>query len=256
MDYFQYYKMLLEYSENYSTYDDRIELKVIHPMAVTTAMKRIANSLGFDERMKELSVIVSVFHDLGRFEQIKRYGTYSDYKSIDHADFSAQMLSRTNFMSHLSEQDKNMVLVAIKNHNKLFIEPGITGDALTLCKMIRDADKSDIYRVFVKDGPESTFGGTAISLADDVINPEGYDCIFKHQCLTGPMRKSPIDVLVGSLAFVFDMNYSETFKIMRENKYYRYWFDNTVFNNPQTQKQVDEILAEIEKYIDERIASD
>ena len=41
-----------------------------------------------------MSWLTGLLHDVGRFEQLRRYGTFIDAQSIDHAEFGADRLFR------------------------------------------------------------------------------------------------------------------------------------------------------------------
>ena len=36
--------------------------------------------------------LIGILHDVGRFEQIRRFGTFSDADSIDHAHYAVNIL--------------------------------------------------------------------------------------------------------------------------------------------------------------------
>ena len=44
---------------------------------------RLTTALAFSEQDRKLAYLCAVYHDIGRFEQLKRYHTFLDYKSID-----------------------------------------------------------------------------------------------------------------------------------------------------------------------------
>lgn len=48
-------------------------------------MEQLTAVLPLSESDRELAYLCAVYHDIGRFEQLKRYHTFLDYKSIDHA---------------------------------------------------------------------------------------------------------------------------------------------------------------------------
>lgn len=48
--------------------------------------ERIAKAAGMCAYDVELAWLSGMLHDVGRFEQIKRYNTFSDADSVDHAN--------------------------------------------------------------------------------------------------------------------------------------------------------------------------
>lgn len=81
-----------EYTGHYNISDEKIKLKVDHTYRVAALSERIANSLGLSEKDVELAWLIGMLHDIGRFEQLKNFGTFSDADSIDHAKYGVKIL--------------------------------------------------------------------------------------------------------------------------------------------------------------------
>ena len=146
----------LEYASAYDDGSDtRIKLKIIHTQRVTEVMEQLTARAYFGTRQK-LAYLCAVYHDIGRFEQLKRYHTFLDYKSIDHAQLGCEILRQGDFLDELSAREREQVLTAIVNHNRLTIEDGLDEKTLLFAKLIRDADKCDIFRVFAQENPVDT----------------------------------------------------------------------------------------------------
>ncbi|MDY4202973.1 MAG: HD domain-containing protein [Schaedlerella sp.] len=69
-------EVFLTYAGNFDRNDGRIELKIVHTLAVADIMDRLTESLHLPEHLKSLAHICAMFHDIGRFEQVKQYGTF------------------------------------------------------------------------------------------------------------------------------------------------------------------------------------
>lgn len=152
----------LEYTSAYDDGSDtRIKLKIIHTQRVTEVMEQLTAALSLSESDRELAYLCAVYHDIGRFEQLKRYHTFLDYKSIDHAQLGCEILRQGEFLGELSDREREQVLTAIGNHNRLAIEDGLDEKTLLFAKLIRDADKCDIFRVFAQEDPVDTTGFSA-----------------------------------------------------------------------------------------------
>ena len=81
-----------KYTDNYDTSDEKIKLKVDHTYRVAALSERIARSLGLGDDDTNLAWLIGMLHDIGRFEQLKNYGTFSDAESIDHAHYGVELL--------------------------------------------------------------------------------------------------------------------------------------------------------------------
>ena len=65
-----------------------MQLKYEHTLRVLDNISIISRGEGFNSRLVNLSKVIAILHDIGRYNQLKKYGTFSDAKSIDHADLS------------------------------------------------------------------------------------------------------------------------------------------------------------------------
>lgn len=272
--------MFEEYTSRYDKSDGRIELKIIHTNSVVDIMEMLCEKRRLPEHTARLAMLCALFHDIGRFEQLKQYNTFLDHESCDHAGLSCSVLKENHILESLTESDQNKILTAISNHNRYKIDPEITeaakaktpavhglgGDSSTsgidetaildaqecleLCKLIRDADKCDIFRVFAMDDMNDVVGASESKIAQETITPAVRQAILEHRCVDKLIRRTYLDFWVSFLGFFFDLNYPETVAAAKSQGYYRMPFDRTAFADPETSRQVAEILAEIECYID------
>lgn len=121
-----------------------LQLKVGHSARVAANCLEIAKSENIDDEATLATChAVGLLHDTGRFEQYRKYGTFQDSASVDHANLSAEILAKE--FPFDSEADKELLLCAIINHNKLEIAHNLSDEKLWLSKLIRDADKIDIF---------------------------------------------------------------------------------------------------------------
>lgn len=242
-------KIFLDYANHYDRTNGKIELKIVHTLEVAKVMDQLTEKLKLSEEICMLAHITAMFHDIGRFEQVRIYDTFLDHLSEDHADLGCRVLEEEGFLGELSREHQKMILTAIHNHNKYAIEEGLDEDTFLLCKLIRDADKSDIFRVFACEEMVDTMGETIEQVEQESITDCVYDCIFEHKCVEKTIRRTGLDKWVGFLAFFFDMYFPEAMEMQLERKYYRKPFDEAHFTNPETGKQIAEILEEVENYI-------
>ena len=81
-----------DYASGYELGDVKIRLKYDHMLRVASRCAAIAESERECELPTDLAWLIGLVHDIGRFEQVRRYGTFVDSKSIDHAALSAELL--------------------------------------------------------------------------------------------------------------------------------------------------------------------
>lgn len=92
-----------EYVRNYDPSDEKIKLKIDHTYRVAGLCQRIAESLGLSESDVDIAWLLGMLHDIGRFEQIRRFGTFNDVQSVDHAEFGADLLFKEGLIRKFAE---------------------------------------------------------------------------------------------------------------------------------------------------------
>ncbi len=188
---------------------DGIILKEKHTWKVTHNCQELAKHLKLNEHDIMLAKMIGLFHDVGRFYQFTVYRTFNDALSENHAKLGLKVISDLPFMKELSSNDLNTLCFAIGNHNAKTIEHTDNKRYLAFAKLIRDADKIDIYRVLKPFlGPTD---GTGCS-------PDFVDLFVEgKQCDYTKMRTQDDRKLVR-LMWVYDINYAWSLKqIMKEN---------------------------------------
>ena len=77
--------------------------------------------------------------------QLKRYNTFRDSDSVDHAVFSHDIVRDLGWLA--SQQDAKAILDAVLFHNRRDVPEGLDPLTLAASHTVRDADKLDIFRV-------------------------------------------------------------------------------------------------------------
>lgn len=92
-----------EYVRSYDPSDEKIKLKIDHTYRVAGLCQSIAKSLNLSEADVDIAWLLGMLHDIGRFEQIRRFGTFSDADSVDHAEFGADLLFKEGLIRKFAE---------------------------------------------------------------------------------------------------------------------------------------------------------
>lgn len=90
-----------EYTSGYNATDPKIKLKIDHTYRVAELCELISRDLKLDEYETDVAWLTGMLHDVGRFEQIKRYNTFNDARSVDHANFGADLLFKEGLIDHI-----------------------------------------------------------------------------------------------------------------------------------------------------------
>ncbi len=264
ISYEKYKSLFHDYVSRYDKSDGRVGLKIIHTEAVVSIMDKICKQRHLPEHTSALAFLCAQFHDIGRFEQLKQFHTFLDHTSVNHAALSCSILEENKILDELSENDKKKILTAIENHNKLEIDSSVFSavknardpqalwdarECLELCRLIRDADKCDIFRVFAVEDMNDVIGVPEEAVSSETITPAVLCAIREHRSVDKTIRQTHLDYWISFLGYFFDMNYPESIEIARSQGYYRRPFERTVFTDPETQTQIAEALAILEDYM-------
>ena len=124
-----------------------MQLKRTHTAFVVRNAEAIADGEGFSAWERSASVAAALLHDTGRYEQLRRFNTFRDSDSVDHAVFSHDIVREKGWLAGESPAFASAVLAAVLYHNRRDLPDGM--DALTevASHTVRDADKLDIFRV-------------------------------------------------------------------------------------------------------------
>ena len=139
-----------EYTGRYDIHDEKIRLKVEHTYRVADISEQIAEKLGLSEEDIALAWLIGMLHDIGRFEQLRRFHTFVDSQSIDHAHFGVELLFQDGLLARFvdnSGENEELIKKAIYWHSAFRIDPQLNDREMLFAKVIRDADKIDILKV-------------------------------------------------------------------------------------------------------------
>jgi hypothetical protein len=226
----QYYKCWYkDYANSFHTTDEdswkNLALKIDHTDYVQKHIVAIARELSLSEREVMLAETVALFHDLGRFRQYSVYRTFEDRKSMNHGLLGAITLIDNNVLKVLPGHEQQLVLQTIKFHNAFAI-PNIFDDySILFLKMIRDADKLDIFRVFIEyyeSSPENRASETAFGLPDT----EEYSEIViarlnKRHTASYRSLRTENDFKLLKLSWIYGLHFDYAFTVVQENEYIR-----------------------------------
>ena len=125
-------------------------LKEKHTSLVCANMNILADSLMLHNNERQTAQAIALFHDVGRFEQYRRYSTFRDDMSVNHASLGVRVLAEERVLENIAEVERQTIFRAVTLHNVFRIPAAIDNRGLLFIRMIRDADKLDIWRLFAE----------------------------------------------------------------------------------------------------------
>ena len=212
-----------DYIKTFYTDDEEVQLgislKEKHIGYVTANSRQLAEYLQLSEHDATLAEIIGLFHDVGRFAQYSRYRTFNDALSEDHADLGVAVMDGLPIVKKLSGEDYDVVRFAVKNHNKKEIAPTEDERALLFAKIVRDADKLDIYRVLEPYLLDNKAAPNFIKAQGNEVSPDFVELFRRGEQVDFNLIRTHGDRKLVRLMWVYDINFAWTLKRVTERGY-------------------------------------
>lgn len=239
-------KIKAEFKKIYKTYDTRnlgIIIKYYHSLRVMDLSRLIAKYNSFNDNDAEIAAVVWLLHDYARFAQWTKYRTFSDLKSIDHGDVGVSMLFDNDEIDKytLNKENYDEIYDAIKYHNKFEVPENLSEHNKLLCKVIRDADKLDIFYL-------KSINKNLLEEDGQPISAKMENDFFNNRQLKLVDAKSKDDLILLCLAMVFDLNFDYSFEYLLDRNLIWRMYDNIV-----EKERFKKYFDYIDKYIHERV---
>ncbi len=197
-----------------------IKLKEKHTTEVCGNIVLLARELSLDSGKLMLAESIGLFHDIGRFRQYEKYRTFRDSISENHASLGAAILAESGILKRLTEREQEIILSSVRFHNAFAVPDLQDNEILLFLKLIRDADKLDIFHVF-SEYYESPVEERASAVGLDLPDIPGYSwdvlsCIFEKRTASLSSLRSLNDFKLMKLSWIYDFNFKSSLRLLRE----------------------------------------
>lgn len=242
------------YAARYDVDEPKVKLKIDHTYRVAALCERIAASLDLPPAERDLAWLCGLLHDIGRFEQLRRYGTFNDAQSIDHAAMSARVLfDEGHIAEYLDDRTQDETLrTAVAQHSVYRLPDGLDARTLQFCQILRDADKVDILRVNVETPMEEIYNVSTEALQQSPVSPAVLQAFYEHHCVLRSLKRYPADNVVGHASLVFELCYPESLRAVAEQGWLWKLLDFAT-DNPDTAAAFADIRAEMHRWLDQQL---
>lgn len=246
---------LINYVEKFykadPAYKNVYQLKLEHSLRVCEEIEDIGQHCGLPQSKLRLAKLIALFHDLGRFEQYLQYRTFSDKNSENHAILAIAILEENNLLNEFDVGIQNLIFNSIENHNIRQIPHDVFGDELFFSKLLRDADKVDIFKVVTDHYAQDSGNAGAVELNlpnfPDILEKNFLD-IESGRLISKDNLHTLNDFKLMQISWLFDVNFERTFEIIKERSYLEKIFD-TLPKNDKVLKVKNNVLEYLEKAI-------
>ena len=246
-------RFVQDHAEQNEQDQQNIVLKDAHTRQVCGNARRIAAELGLDERASLLAETIALFHDVGRFPQYRRYRTFQDSRSKNHAVLGAQVLLERDVLRDLPARERSLIVRAVTLHNIFILPQGLDGELLLQAKLVRDADKLDIWRVFTELLETNTSdwpSAASLGLPDTPEHSAGVlDSLERRDMVQLSSLRALNDFKLLQLAWIYDLNFLPSLRMVVE----RSVIDRLSATIPQTPR-VMQALGNLRQYVAGRLA--
>jgi hypothetical protein len=219
-----------EYANGFLGGDDyvnaNLRLKQEHTRRTCQESVFLAGELALDDNQTRIAELIALFHDIGRFPQFAQYRTYNDPKSVDHCRLGVEVLRQEGILDVLPAEERRWVETAIEQHGRKSLPPNLRGQTLLLAKLIRDADKLDIFHVIVdgykryREDPDGFL--LEIELPDvPEHSPEVLEAVLHEQLIDYGKLRTLTDMKLCQLSWVYDLNFGASLRRVQERGYLR-----------------------------------
>ncbi len=255
----------------YDATNPRIALKVEHTLRVAELCERIAREAGFTPAGIDLAWLCGLLHDIGRFEQLRRWDTFSDAASTSHAALGVEVLfgnedngSETDASDIIhrfidpNDELEEVIRAAVGFHSDYRLPENLDVRTHAICDVVRDADKLDILRVASADTVETVLNATEDELLASAVSPAIEDAFFEHRTARYAERVTPVDYLVNLACFAFELVYPTSLEIADEQEYIyraleRPFGITRPFENKATAQLMNRMDGHLRAWVDERL---
>ena len=246
-----------DYARSYRSGDlqleDAVQLKYEHTMRVCSDMEQLCESISLTGNHRRIVLIAALLHDVARFEQFRIFRTFSDRKSVNHAELALLIISKNGLLAGLAPGEAEAVLCAVRHHSAIAVPDFLDDERKLFCRLLRDADKLDIYRIaldhYIKPDPRRR-ETVQVGIPDgETVSPEMCNRILNRETVPYEMIQTVTDFKMIQLGWVFDLNFHWSFKKVKERGY----IGAIGKQLPQTPGVV-QVIEMVERYIEKRVA--
>lgn len=230
-----------------------LKLKEEHSRRVCKEMLYLAEELGLSGNQRRIADVIAILHDVGRFEQFVKYRTYNDSRSVNHCLLGLEVLRRNKVLEQVDRKSRELIEKAIEYHGIRKLPANLDGERLLFSKLIRDADKLDVFYVVTEYYKQYRDNPREFMLELEFPDEQGYSVEVVEDVLCGRLidygkLRTLNDMKLCQLGWVYDVNFTTTLKRIKQCGFLEKIFDFL----PQT-KDIDKVRGKIFEYVDSRI---
>ncbi len=249
------------YVAAYDPVDPKIALKVEHTYRVAELAQGIARDEGLPAEDVDLAWLCGLLHDIGRFEQVRRYGTFSDAKSVSHAALGVQALLEEGHLWDFvdrgdfeAEAFVGFVSTVVGTHSDYRLPEGLDARTRMFCDILRDADKVDILKAVGEADLVSVLDVPMEEILAGAISPAVRDAFYAHRTVKRAERSTATDIVVSYVCLLFEVVHPYGLRVANEQGYV--WrLLGLPFINPTTAAEAAHMAGHLREWLTTRLSA-
>lgn len=194
--------------------------KKAHTARVVENMVFLGTSLQLSPQRLRVAKAAALLHDIGRFIQFEIHGTFLDAGSKNHGALGVGVIREHRLLASWPIPEKRQILRAVALHNAYHLPRGMDPDTLFLTRLLRDADKLDIFHVVIQKylGADPLENGyLTYDLVDDgLISKSLVERILRKELIDSRQVRSVNDLKLLQISWVFDLNFKPAIRQVKD----------------------------------------
>lgn len=230
----------------------RVEMKIKHIMRVAENCKKLAIDLKLTEEEIQLAELIGLLHDIGRFEQYRIFDKHTIGK-FDHGEAGVEVLKKDNYIRKYIEENiyDDIIYTAVYEHNKYELPKNLSKETELFCKIIKDADKIDIiYEAIVVYWQEPE---KIKKIETGKLSKKMLENFYDHKLADNRNSVSETDQILRFASFVFDINFSYSFKVLKKNDNISKMIDRFHYQVPEAKTEMMKVKEMANEWIEEKL---
>lgn len=216
-----------DYSNSFSSKNEEIqlniELKKNHSYNTVEIISDLMQAREINEIDSLIAKTCALLHDIGRFEQLINYETFSDTDQAHHIDIGISVLKSENVLTELAEDTIEIIFECIRHHESSELSKSINKNALTIAKLLRDADRIDALNIvsnYYSEYKSGTNRRLEMELTDKPdISKKVYKSIMDEKVVNQKIVLTLSEQKIRQMSWIYDLNFKKSFKIVSEKNY-------------------------------------
>jgi hypothetical protein len=135
---------------------------------------------------------------------------------VDHGERGAAVVEQAGWLAALPDEDRDAILESVRYHNRLTIPTHIHDRSLAFLRLVRDADKLDIFRVVLDSVERDGFRDLPTMLPHVTLDrhpsPAFVEQLSGRRYASLSNVNTLADFLLMQVSWAYDLNYLPTLK--------------------------------------------